>query len=550
MNLETPSSSPSPRAEPGGRLKRDVLASLVVFLVALPLCMGIARACGLPVIHGIITGVIGGLVVGLLAGCPLQVSGPAAGLLRLGQWFRAVSPAVIEGMLAGIGVLIILSQFPAMVDGRPPAIAPPPYEAGIHPGPQPAPGEPAVKEEGLFAEFRETATEVWAVPVSLHEALFPAEGSANTPWALMIGVLTITVLVAWQPLVPRRLKVIPAAFVAVLVAIPAAFFLPAPIKTLEPVGDIPQALWGMMAWPGPWELWTYLSAPGVAWKVVEYTVMMAFIASAETMLCASAVDKMVPDAPRTKYDRELWAQGVGNLLCGLLHALPMTGVVVRSKANIEAGGQTRLAAILHGLWLLVFITAFPFLLPYIPTAALAAVLVYTGFRLIDVQAIREMAKRDRFEVVIYFVTLSSVVVFNLLHGVIIGSVLALAKLLYNFSHLAVRVEKDPTGRRTVMYLEGAATFIRLPQLAAALEAVPDNTELHVHMEQLSYIDHACLELFIGWEKRHEATGGSLVMDWESLHAKFRGPGQNGAATAAAAQDGESGSGKETPSIAR
>ena len=142
----------------------------------------------------------------------------------------------------------------------------------------------------------------------------------------------------------------------------------------------------------------------------------------------------------------------------------MISEIVRSKANIEAGGRTRLSAILHGLWLLLFVSLFPFLLQIIPIAALAGVLVYTGFKLINLRAIRELRKVDRFEVVIYLVTLASVVIFNLLHGVIIGSVLALAKLLYNFSHLAIRVEKVAGGRRTIIYLDGAATFIRLPNL--------------------------------------------------------------------------------------
>jgi MFS superfamily sulfate permease-like transporter len=218
----------------------------------------------------------------------------------------------------------------------------------------------------------------------------------------------------------------------------------------------------------------------------------------------------------------------------------MTGVIVRSKANVEAGAKTRLSTMLHGLWLLIFISAFPFALQVVPIAALAAILVYTGFRLLDLHAIKELRKVGWSEVFIYLATMVCVVLFGLLEGVLIGSALAMAKLLWTFSHLAIRVEEDVAKNRRVMYLEGAATFIRLPVLASALEKVPGNTELHVHMERLSYIDHACLELLMSWEKQHEATGGSLVMDWDSLHAKFRKEPANG-------QAAENGQASATPS---
>jgi MFS superfamily sulfate permease-like transporter len=521
--------------------KNDFLASLVVFLVALPLCMGIAKACGLPLAAGIITGIIGGLLVGTLSGCPLQVSGPAAGLivvvqdildeekgihllslalvlagaiqltaglLKLGQWFRAVSPAVVEGMLAGIGVVIIAKQFHLMVDGRPPL-------------------PPGAALAGPKAGILESLV---TIPHALADALFPAEGSVNTPWALLLGLLTILVLLLWRPLVPGKLKVLPAAFGAVILAAVAARLLPVPVSTVEPLHNFAQTVGNSPVWPSPAELW-----PLVDWKLLEYTLTVAFIASAETLLCATAVDQM-HKGPRARYDRELWAQGVGNLLCGLLHALPMTGVIVRSKANVEAGGRTRLSAILHGLWLLVFVSVLPWLLELIPVASLAAILVFTGFRLISVHAVQKLRKFGWSEVVIYLITLGGVVVTGLLEGVLIGVVLAAVKLLYTFSHLAIRQEVNASGRRTVLHLEGAATFIRLPKLAAALETVPPNTALHVDFEQLSYIDHACLELLLAWEKQHEATGGSLVIDWESLHARFAQgrPGGNGGSNGKAA----------------
>jgi MFS superfamily sulfate permease-like transporter len=176
--------------------------------------------------------------------------------------------------------------------------------------------------------------------------------------------------------------------------------------------------------------------------------------------------------------------------------------------------------VLHGIWLLLFVVAFAWLLKLIPTASLAAVLVFTGYKLVDVKAIRKLREFGWGEVGIYFATLTTIVVEDLLTGVIVGVVLATAKLLYKFSHLQIRVEHDGRSNRYVMHLAGAATFVRLPKLAAALEQTPPDAELHVELDRLSYIDHACLDLFTNWATQHEASGGRLVVDWDSLHASF------------------------------
>lgn len=515
---------------PAGRLgpaalKRDFLASIVVFLVALPLCLGIANACGVNPALGLITGIIGGLVVGVLAGCPLQVSGPAAGLVtvvaaivaderlgvamlgvivlgagalqlvagafRLGQWFRAVSPAVVEGMLAGIGVLIFASQLHVMVDDRP-------------------------RDSGL--------QNILTIPEAIYKGVVASDDVLHDE-AARIGLLTIAVLVGWKVLAPRRLQLLPAPLLAILVGTLACLALGWDIRRV----NLPDNLSEAVILPG-WEALRRLGEPAVLTAVGT----VAFVASAETLLCANAVDQL-HQGPRTRYDKELAAQGLGNVLCGLLGALPMTGVIVRSAANVEAGARTRLSAVLHGGWLLLTVLLLTALLERVPVACLAAVLVYTGYKLVNYVVVKELYQFGWGEVAIYFCTLGGVVLAGLLEGVIIGVVLSALKLLYRFSHLAIDLKVAPDGTRTVLHLEGAATFLRLPQLAAALERVPAATELHVQFERLTYIDHACLELLMTWEKQHEAVGGALVIDWMTLHGRFLGAPANGEQGAVSSQ---------------
>jgi MFS superfamily sulfate permease-like transporter len=548
MAERTDTDAAAPRAGLAETLPRDLTASVVVFLVALPLCLGVAQASGMPPAAGIVTGIIGGLIVGLIAGCPLQVSGPAAGLIviimemepakhpgllgavvllagliqlamglsGLGQWFRAVSPAVIQGMLAGIGVIILASQLHSMagIDFRGE------YLGGA--------AEEATAEHGSAAKAEVTGLDYFHHLPETFGAVIAGAGKHRS--AFLLGVATIAIIVGWKWLTPKKWQLLPGTLLAVVVATVTAQFLALDVQRVE----LPASLFSAVQYPTDASMFLR----GEVWMLA---VTVALIASAETLLCAAAVDTM-QTGQRTDYNRELSAQGVGNALCGLLGALPMTGVIVRSSANIEAGARTRLSAILHGLWLVLFVVALPWVLTMIPTAALAAILVYTGFKLVDFKAMKGLAKVSRSELLIFLATLAGVLAMDLLKGVLLGVALAAVKLLYTFSHLSIRVDDRPDGNRTVLHLEGAATFIRLPQLAATLESVRPETELHVHLEELSYIDHACLELFVNWEKRHEANGGSLVIEWDSLWAKFRGgpngngngrPGANGNGKAAA-----------------
>jgi MFS superfamily sulfate permease-like transporter len=508
-----------PASTRGGTFKHDLLASIVVFLVALPLCMGIAIASGVPTEKaaavGLLSGIVGGIVVGCLAGSPLLVTGPAAGLsvlvfdlitrhgwerlglivvlaglmqiaaglLKLGQWFRAVSPAVIHGMLAGIGVLIFASQFHIMLDDTP-------------------------RSSGL--------ENILSLPEAFMRGIVPNDGAAHE--AARIGLLTIGVLVLWKALAPKGIKWLPAPLLAVTAATVATAIWQLPINLVT----LPDNLFSEVTVPSLVGL-NHLDA----WPaLLGAALSIAFIASAETLLSASAVDQM-HQGPRTRYDRELTAQGVGNLASGLVGGLPMTGVIVRSATNVEAGARTSLSEFLHGVWLLVFVCVFPFLLRAIPTASLAAILVYTGYKLVDIKQVRKLWAYGKSEVLIYLATAIGIVVIDLLAGVLIGLGLSALKLLITFSYLSVHVEDDPAERRTVLLLEGTATFLRLPKLASALESVPADRELHVHFEELAYIDHACLDLLMNWEKQHRATGGTLVIDWGSLRARFSEYGKNG-----------------------
>lgn len=492
-------------------LKHDFFASIVVFLVALPLCMGIALASGVPIAAGIITGIVGGIIVGMLSGAPMQVSGPAAGLtviildivnnpdlglkslgiivlaagvlqivagiLKLGQWFRAVSPAVIQGMLAGIGVIIFSSQLHLMVDDTPPG---------------------------------STLANIKSIPAAIEKGIFPIDWSVHHQ-AAYLGLLTILIIVLWQLWAPKRVKIIPAALVAVTAATAIAYFTDLGILRISLPGNLLDSL----NFPGVDQFRHLAETPYI---IAALTI--AIIASAETLLCANAVDQL-HTGPRTRYDKELFAQGIGNSVCGLFGALPMTGVIVRSSANVEAGARSRLSAIFHGVWLLIFVSFLASILAHVPKATLAAILVYTGYKLVNIKAVKRIWKDSPSEVAIYLATLVSIVCFDLLTGVVVGVVLAMLKLVYTVSHLSVNFEDHPDDNRSVMHLRGAATFVSLPKLAAALDRVPQNRELQVFLDHLDYVDHACLTLLMDWERQHESTGGRLLMDWDDLHPRFQ-----------------------------
>lgn len=483
-------------------IKSDVLASVVVFLVAMPLCLGIAIASGMPPAAGLITGMIGGIIAGALSGAPLQVSGPAAGLavivadivqkhgvgtlgiavllagllqilagvVQAGVIFRAISPSVIYGMLAGIGVMIFGAQFHVMVDDK-------------------ARANPVMN--------------LIAIPESIGKGLFPMEGASHH-FAAYIGVSTILILILWTKFAPKHLKWVPGALVAVIVTTAAADILDLPVKRVQ----LPDGFFGAI------KFLPFGDIPGlINGEAVLLGVTVAFVASAETLLSAAAVDQM-HTGPRANYNKELIAQGVGNALCGWMGSLPMTGVIIRSSANVAAGAKTRLSTILHGVFLVALVAAAPSLLRLIPTSCLAAILVYTGYKLVNVQNMKRLIRYGGAPILIYAATLIAIVTTDLLKGIMLGIALSLVKMLYARSHFSVRQAVNDNGRQLDVYLQGAATFIKLPQFADALEGISADREVHIHLAELDYVDDACLEALTNWQQQRTQRGSVVFIEWK------------------------------------
>ncbi|KNB51860.1 SulP family inorganic anion transporter [Streptomyces caatingaensis] len=478
-------------------LRQDVLASLVVFLVALPLCVGVAVASGVPAELGLITGIVGGLVVGSLPGSTFQVSGPAAGLtvlvleavrefglgmlgvlvlctgllqlalglLRFGRWFRAISVSVVHGMLAGIGLVLVFGQLYTM--------------AGV---PQPRAGlDKLAGLPGLLGDVLDGGP--------------PATACA-------VGAGTVAVLVLW-PRLPARARLVPAplAAVALATAVTWAAGLDLPhvqVRGLSGVIDLPE-LNDLASISGP---------------LLGTAVTFALIASAETLFSAAAVDRM-HDGPKTHYDRELLAQGVGNTLCGLLGALPMTAVIVRSSANVRAGARTRLSRVLHGGWLLVFVVALPAAVGIIPLPALAGVLVHAGCKLIPFGQFVPLWRRHRGELAILVTTAVGILATSMFEGVLFGILLAVVKCAWETSKVQVEVHELTDGR-VLARLTGNATFLRLPRMMETLEALPKDRPVELDLTGLRHLDHACRTALENWAAGHHDAGTEPVLVREAV----------------------------------
>ncbi|MFJ1990998.1 SulP family inorganic anion transporter [Streptomyces asiaticus] len=488
----------------GADLGTEITASLVVFLVALPLCIGVAVASGTPAELGIITGVVGGLVVGMTRGSALQVSGPAAGLtalvaetveahgiamlgvivlmsgllqiglgmIRLGRMFQAISIAVVQGMLAGIGLPLMFSQSYPLADAT-------------------APGTAVENILGFPAHVLDTFT------------------SGQTAIAALLGIATVVLSFVWKK-VPGPVSRIPAALVAVAIGIVVAALPGVEVKTLQ-VGDLLSAV----QVPGP-EQFAGLADPAVLTAVLTFTV----IASAESLFTAAAVDRM-HDGPRTRYNTELIAQGAGNTVCGILGALPMTAVVARSSANVQAGARTRLSRTLHGLWLLAFALLLPSVLALIPISVLAGVLVHSGWKLLAPEQFPKMWRQDRGEFVVMAITTGTIVATALLEGVLVGLAagIVLAALRMSRTSVEHRVEGDTAK----LVMTGNATFLRLPKVIDALEAVGSagTPRIRLDLMGVTHLDHACRSQIEEFVAQKRAPGTVRV---ELLLPDLPGPG--------------------------
>ncbi|QNP72838.1 SulP family inorganic anion transporter [Streptomyces roseirectus] len=492
-------SAKSPKSDLG----TEITASLVVFLVALPLCIGVAVASGVPAELGIISGVIGGLVVGVARGSTLQVSGPAAGLaalvaetvlehgvamlgvivlfsgllqivlglVRLGRFFQAISLAVVQGMLAGIGLPLMFGQAYPMMDAK-------------------APGTPIENMAGIPGLLADT----FANP----QALIAAG----------LGVVTVVLSFLWKK-VPGPVRKVPAALVAVAIGIGVAALPGVEVKTLQ-VGN----LLASVNVPGPAEF-AGLADAGIITAVLTFTV----IASAESLFTAAAVDRM-HDGARTRYNPELIAQGAGNTVAGLLGALPITAVVARSSANVQAGAKTRLSRTLHGVWLLAFALLLPQVLALIPISVLAGVLVHSGWKLFAPEEFPKMWRQDRGEFAVMTITTLVIVATALLEGVLIGLAAGIVLAALRMSRTVIRRHEDEDTAKVVM--AGNATFLRLPEVIEALEGAAESGKPRIRLDLtgVTHLDHACrsqVEEFVA-QQRGKGVRVELLMPHEKREA--------------------------------
>lgn len=493
--------------------KKDFFASIVVFLVALPLCIGVAMASGLPAETGIISGIIGGIVVGGFSGSPLQVSGPAAGLIiiiheivqmqgiealgiivllsgliqiglglfSLGTWFRAISPAIIQGMLSGIGVSIFFSQFYIMLDSTP--------------------------KKTFFENLIN-------LPPTILNSIFPVDASSHH-LAAAIGLMTIGIILIWK-YVPKKYSLVPATLIAVVMAALVSYIFHFQIKYISINPNILDSV----------NLIPFSQLHNLINKDFFIDALsIAFIASAETLLTSTAIDKMTT-LYRTNYNKEILAQGIGNSIAGILGAIPITGVIVRSAANIQAGARTRVSTILHGVWILLFVTAIPFIFKFIPASCLAAILVFTGYKLINPESAINIYRISKGEFVIYLITIIAILSTNLFEGILIGLFAGIVKSLYKLTEFNINVERDIDEEKIFINISGNLTFLRLPQIAEIIEGLEGGKAVYIKFKNTNTADHSIIDLLIGWAERYSKGRGSVVVDWEPLKKIYPNLGWN------------------------
>ncbi len=488
-------------------LKSDLPSGLVVFLVALPLCLGISLASGAPFFSGLISGIIGGIVIGALSGSKLSVSGPAAGLAalvlaaitnigafdlflcavliagilqilisiaKLGGIASYFPSSVIKGLLTSIGILIIAKQIPHAVG----------FDRD---------------KKGILTDF---GMEDW------HELFQPLQHI--NPGALIICLVSIMVILIWEkPFIKKRIKFIPGALIAVIVAIAINEIFRA---TGSPLLVSDEHLVQIEAAKTPADFFSFFTLPDFSGflnsKVIVTGIMIAIIASLETLLSIEAIDNLDPERRVTNTNKELFAQGVGNTLAGLIGGLPITSVIVRSSANVHAGAKTKLSAIFHGFLLLVCVITIPSLLNYIPLAALAAILLLTGYKLCKLSVFAKMVGNGKYQYIPFFVTVFTILGIDLfglytplkgeglLIGVVAGIVAAFGAILHGNLKNSYFFHKDKhqEGDIIKIRLSEEVSFLNKAAIRETLDHIPENAFVVIDASHTDYIDFDILEL--------------------------------------------------------
>lgn len=505
--MASTSSSASPT------LPRDLTAGLVVFLVALPLCLGIALASGAPLISGVLSGIVGGILVGTVSGSHTSVSGPAAGLaaivaaqiaalgsfpaflmavviagliqiilgiVRAGFIADFIPSSVIKGLLAAIGVLLVLKQIPHLL--------------GHDADPQ---GDMSFQQP----DHANTFTELGLMLGHIH------------PGATVIGLGSIAILVVWAGLKPLKKSVVPAPLVVVLFGLGLSLLFrqlggawavePANFVQV-PVADSLAGFLGFLQWPD----FSQWSNPSV--YVAGLTI--AAVASLETLLNLEAVDKIDPQQRTSPPSRELLAQGIGNVVAGLLGGIPVTSVIVRSSVNVNAGGRTKLSAVVHGVLLLVSVALLPRWLNAIPLSCLAAILLVTGIKLASPKLVRQMWGEGRYQFVPFALTVAAIVLTDLLIGVLIGLAVSLGFILNSNLRRPIRrfVEKHLGGDVLHIELANQVSFLNRAALLKVLDAVPRGGQVLLDAQNTDYIDPDVLDLLRDFHERTAPARGVEV----------------------------------------
>jgi MFS superfamily sulfate permease-like transporter len=516
-------------------LRYDFPSSVVVFLVALPLCLGIALGSGAPLFSGIIAGMVGGIVIGALSGSQLSVSGPAAGLtaivvvaigklqvyeafllavvlggvfqiilgsLKAGVLGDYIPSSVIKGMLAAIGLILILKQFPHMVG----------YDKDY-------PGDETFSETSGDNTFT-------ALFGSLRHLL---------PGALMVGIVSLILMIVWEKYIApkaRFLKLVPGPLVVVLIAVAINETLRsvAPEMVIKeshlvkiPVADSFNGFISFFTFPD----FSHILNP-VVWTTA---ITIAIVASLETLLNIEASDDLDPYQRVTPTNRELMAQGAGNMLSGLIGGLPITSVVVRTSANINGGAKTKMSTIFHGILLLLSVAFIPTVLNLIPLSALAAILIFTGYKLAKPSLFIKFYKKGWDQFLPFVLTVVAILLTDLLKGILIGCVVGLFFVLRSNFKSAVMVVSD--ANRYLFRLRKDVSFLNKPIIKTRLEQVPENSSVLIDATRADFIDKDIVEVIEDFLKHAPLKG--ITVELKKSHFKDQGFSGNGSKVIAKAK---------------